>query len=113
MAETRELLQDRRPYPADVDEIADGFFFKQRGINGRLWIGLRDMRENTFGPAALIEIIVNESDSHRRLRRLFAARRDAREGRIGTVPAYDALQIGRSHGGDFLQHVLPGIVTLP
>jgi hypothetical protein len=63
----REALQVRRANARRRNEIAERAFVVDRCIDRRVGIGVRDVREDAFGPASLIEVVVNERDPNVRV----------------------------------------------
>ena len=55
-------LQARNAHARLVDQIAGGFPVEKRRVDGCARIGSRDVREDAFGAAALVEVIVDERD---------------------------------------------------
>ncbi len=50
-------------YACRIDEIARLFRVQQRGVDGSIRVCARDVRKNALGTAALIQIVVDESDA--------------------------------------------------
>jgi hypothetical protein len=61
----RQPLQERRPNAGRRHQFAQLAFVVDRGVDRRLRIGVRDVRKDAFGAAALIEIVVDECDAQR------------------------------------------------
>jgi hypothetical protein len=72
------MLQERRPHAVRRDQVTEFALVVNRGEDRCLRKGARDVREDAFGAATLIEIVVNEG----RERRCGAGRFDARTGQL-------------------------------
>ncbi len=59
----RHALQERSPHATGGDEIAALPFIVERRVDRRIRPRACNVRENTLGAAALIEIVVDEGDA--------------------------------------------------
>jgi|GEM_PF-5080587 len=58
-----DALQCRGAHARSVHQIPGSLRVEERGVDRRIGIGAGDVRENPFRAAALVQIVVDESDA--------------------------------------------------